>query len=80
MLARFASEAFSRAMSWEPLGRSIEKIVKAKPEELNVPEVSVERSNDTLPQPEVVAADASNATRAADRMSLGRGADVMSEP
>ena len=80
MLARLASDAFSRAMSWEPLGRSIEKIVNAKPEELKVPEVSVERSNETLPQPGVVVATASNAARAADRRSLGRGADVMSEP
>jgi len=80
MLARFASDAFSRAISCAPLGKSIEKIVNANPEELKVPEVSVVRSNERLPQPELVAAPTSNATRATDRRSLWRGADVMAEP
>src|SRR5437667_8728681 len=46
MLARFASEAFSRAIMSAPLGMSNEKIVNATPLDVNVPDVSVRRWND----------------------------------
>jgi hypothetical protein len=45
MFARLASEAFSRAISSAPFGRSNETSVTARPVDSNVPDVCVSRSN-----------------------------------
>ncbi len=47
MWARFASAAFSRAMSSAPFGTSIERIVNANPVDLKVPDVWVSLANET---------------------------------
>jgi len=78
MFARFASDAFSRAMSCDPLGRSMAKIVNARPVERNVPDVSVVRSKERLEQ---LATEApSRAASTVDRRNPRVRRTAMSEP
>jgi hypothetical protein len=80
MFARFASDAFSRAINCAPLGRSIEKIVKASPVERKVPEVSLVRSKDKLEQALKSRVLARSAGASTDWKPLCRRAVVMLEP
>lgn len=67
VFARFASEAFSRAICSAVFGMSNERIVNDQPRDVNVPEVCVSRRNSRLAHAEVRQSAATHAASARAR-------------